>query len=299
MRRRNQGRQSPSRLTAWIRTSITARRNYLRGRTSIYCFADLRHLEPDSRFDDVEAIVPPCGARRCRPGGARAGPTSSTRTVAETARLLEYARRWPKLRRVVLAGSFSIYGSNYTYTCPQCGASTDGTRQESDLRAGRYEVYCPGCGAEAEIVAITEDAVPRPAGNLRRIEVHAGTVFPGLRGLPGKHTALLVGLRSKAASSTTERPTIICPDSGMDPIRAATERVRRRASDAGLGVCRRCRRRDYPSSWTVEKPRRLSTYVPAWGHLSPTLVKPSHPPTVCAAIRSSWAAFGAETCAIA
>ncbi len=126
-----------------------------------YCFADLRYIEPDSRFDDVEAIV-----HLAALGGvgraAREPANIIDANCRGTARLLEHARRWPNLRRVVLAGSFSVYGSNYKYACPQCGASTDGTRHESDLAAGRYEVSCPGCGAEAEIVAITEDAAPAP-----------------------------------------------------------------------------------------------------------------------------------------
>jgi dTDP-L-rhamnose 4-epimerase len=126
-----------------------------------YCFADLRHFEPDSRFDNIEAIIHLA---------ALGGVTRAAREPANiidancrgTARLLEYARRWPRLRRLILAGSFSVYGSNYSYVCPDCGGKTDAGRREQDLAAGRYEVYCPKCGGEAGIVAIAESAAPAP-----------------------------------------------------------------------------------------------------------------------------------------
>jgi dTDP-L-rhamnose 4-epimerase len=63
---------------------------------------------------------------------------------------------------VILAGSFSVYGSNYSYVCPNCGVKTDANRREQNLAAGRYEVYCPKCGGEARIVPITENAAPAP-----------------------------------------------------------------------------------------------------------------------------------------
>ena len=126
-----------------------------------YCFSDLRYLDPDSRFEDVEAIVHLAALG----GVGRASREPENIIDANcrgTARLLKYARKWPRLKRIVLAGSFSIYGSNYTYTCSQCGTRTDGSREESNLAAQRYEVYCPDCGADAEIVPIREDAPPAP-----------------------------------------------------------------------------------------------------------------------------------------
>ena len=126
-----------------------------------YCFSDLRYVEPDSRFEDVEAIV-----HLAALGGvgraAREPANIIDANCRGTARLLEHARSWPKLKRVVLAGSFSVYGSNYTYACPHCGTRTDGSRQESNLLAERYEVYCPDCGAVAEIVPIQENAPAAP-----------------------------------------------------------------------------------------------------------------------------------------
>lgn len=126
-----------------------------------YCFADLRWWTPDSRFDDVELIVHLAALG----GVSRASREPAVIVQANaggTARLLGFARRWPRLRRTVLAGSFSIYGGNYEYLCPQCATRTNGERRVADLEAGRFEVMCPKCGAEARILPITEAATPGP-----------------------------------------------------------------------------------------------------------------------------------------
>jgi dTDP-L-rhamnose 4-epimerase len=70
--------------------------------------------------------------------------------------------QWRRLQTVVLAGSFSIYGSNYAYRCGNCGRAMDGTRHKAHLDAGRYDVYGRSCDVEAEFVPITEDAIPNP-----------------------------------------------------------------------------------------------------------------------------------------
>jgi dTDP-L-rhamnose 4-epimerase len=126
-----------------------------------YCFADLRDWQPESSIDDVEAIVHLA---------ALGGVTRASREPANvidancrgTARLVEYSSRLPKLKHVIVAGSFSVYGSNYEYACPRCGMTSDGTRHESDLANGRYEVYCRNCNTESQIVPITESASPSP-----------------------------------------------------------------------------------------------------------------------------------------
>jgi dTDP-L-rhamnose 4-epimerase len=133
---------------------------YLNARAE-YCFVDLRHFQPDERFADVEAVVHLA---------ALGGVTRAAREPANvidancggTARLVTAMRGWSKLRRVVHASSFSVYGSNYTYRCPDCGTERDGTRRGEDLQAGRFEVLCGKCGAAARIVPITEHATPNP-----------------------------------------------------------------------------------------------------------------------------------------
>ena len=126
-----------------------------------YCFADLRSWSPDTRFDDVELVVHLAalgGVSRA----AREPAVIVEANAGGTARLLAYARQWPKLRRTILAGSFSIYGGNYEYVCPDCATRTNGARKTKDLEAGRFEVMCPKCGAEARIQPITESATPGP-----------------------------------------------------------------------------------------------------------------------------------------
>jgi dTDP-L-rhamnose 4-epimerase len=134
--------------------------DYLR-RDVDYCFADLRSWTPDERFDDVEAVVHLAALG----GVARAAREPANIIDANctgTARLVEAARRWPRLRTMVLASSFSVYGGNYTYRCGRCGGEHDGSRRPHDLDAGRFEVPCRACDADAEIMPIRESARPDP-----------------------------------------------------------------------------------------------------------------------------------------
>jgi len=134
--------------------------NYLRQDVD-YCFADLRYWTPDSRFDDVEAVVHLAalgGVSRA----AREPANIIDANCRGTGRLVEAARRWGRLRTVVLASSFSVYGANYTYRCTRCGRELAGSRRTSDLEAGRFDVTCRACGAEAEILPINESARPDP-----------------------------------------------------------------------------------------------------------------------------------------
>lgn len=126
-----------------------------------YCFVDLRYFRPDDRFDDVECVVHLAALG----GVARAAREPQNVIDANcggTARLVQAMAGWSKLRRVIHASSFSIYGSNYVYRCPDCGTQRDGSRREDDLKAGRFEVLCAQCRAEARIVPITEAAAPNP-----------------------------------------------------------------------------------------------------------------------------------------
>src|ERR1700680_1525115 len=86
-----------------------------------YCFADLRTWRPDSRFTEVEAVVHLAALG----GVARAAHEPAHIIEANcggTARLAEATRQWPRLRRIVLGSSFSVYGSNYKYHCPACAS---------------------------------------------------------------------------------------------------------------------------------------------------------------------------------
>ncbi len=134
--------------------------DYLR-RDVEYCFADLRTVDfGDPRFDGVSAVVHLAALG----GVARAAREPANIVAANaggTARLAEFASRLPGLVRFVLMSSFSVYGANYSYRCPACGAVMGADRTVADLEAGRYEVAC-ACGAPGAVLPIAEDAPPSP-----------------------------------------------------------------------------------------------------------------------------------------
>ncbi len=126
-----------------------------------YIISDLRSTRWDPRLADVEAIIHLAalggvGRAELEPGnvlGANAGGT---------AQLIDLAYRMPQLKRVILAGSFSVYGSNYQYRVPSTGRVLDATRRVADLDAGNFEVCDPETGEVSELIPITEDAPPAP-----------------------------------------------------------------------------------------------------------------------------------------
>ncbi|MFE9841605.1 NAD-dependent epimerase/dehydratase family protein [Streptomyces goshikiensis] len=65
------------------------------------------------------------------------------------------------VRRLLLAGSMVVYGEG-RYECPAHGVVRPGPRAEADLRAGRFEPRCPGCGAELVPGLVGEDAPMDP-----------------------------------------------------------------------------------------------------------------------------------------
>lgn len=126
-----------------------------------YCFADLRYWRPDGRFTDVESIIHLAALG----GVSRAGREPENVIGANcggTAKLVEATHGMPKLRSVVLASSFSIYGSGYEYQCGACDARRSGTRSNDDLDRGKYEVVCERCGSATDVLPITTQAAPAP-----------------------------------------------------------------------------------------------------------------------------------------
>lgn len=126
-----------------------------------YCFADLRYWRPDSRFEDVEFVVHLAALG----GVARASREPANVLEANcggTARLVEAMSHWPRLRRFVLASSFSVYGSNYRYRCTSCGNEQGAGRNVADLEAGRYEVLCGVCRSECQVLPVGENTSPDP-----------------------------------------------------------------------------------------------------------------------------------------
>lgn len=126
-----------------------------------YVFKDLRWWEPDSRFDDVEAIV-----HLAAYGGVSRAAKEPENVIGAnsygTARLIGFAERWSKLRAVALSSSFSVYGSNYSFRVPSTGKVIDATRRVEDLERGQFEVCDPETGEEAEVIPVHESATPNP-----------------------------------------------------------------------------------------------------------------------------------------
>jgi len=134
--------------------------SYLRGDVD-YRFVDLRWWRPDSSYQDIEAVFHLAALG----GVARAAREPGNlldANVAGTARLVDAAAQWPRLRRFVLGSSFSVYGSNYQYRVPGTGRMLNAARRVEDLDRGEFEVIDPETGEAAEIVPITESAAPDP-----------------------------------------------------------------------------------------------------------------------------------------
>jgi len=134
--------------------------DYLNPRAD-YSFVDLRHWVPDDRVEDAEVVVHLAALGGV--GRAAHEPANVVgANVVGTARLVEAMSAWPSLRRVVLASSFSVYGSGYTYRCSACGDERRGNRDLDDLEQGRYEVTCARCGQVCEILPLDESGAPDP-----------------------------------------------------------------------------------------------------------------------------------------
>lgn len=133
---------------------------YLRDEVE-YCFADLRDWQPDARFLDVEAVL-----HFAALGGVSRAASEPRNIISAncigTTNLAEYAKDLPKLKHFVLASSFSVYGSNYGFRCLECKKITMGVRGEENLRQGIFDVICPSCRCDTEIVPVSEDTQVAP-----------------------------------------------------------------------------------------------------------------------------------------
>ncbi|MFA6321083.1 MAG: SDR family NAD(P)-dependent oxidoreductase [Candidatus Omnitrophota bacterium] len=80
-----------------------------------------------------------------------------------TAILMEYIitnRPKLKIRKVVVASSMSIYGEG-SYNCDKCGYSEPIERSEEDLKARRWEYFCPECSQMLKPIATAEEKTLR------------------------------------------------------------------------------------------------------------------------------------------
>ena len=79
-----------------------------------------------------------------------------------TTKVLEYARTLPKLPKVVLASSATVYGEA-TYTCAQHGTQFPEFRNKEQLDVGDWELICPHCRVSMKPLAINEIRPLEPA----------------------------------------------------------------------------------------------------------------------------------------
>ena len=82
--------------------------------------------------------------------------------LSGTAALLDHlANRPHKVTKIVLASSRAVYGEG-AYGCGTCGIVYPGARSDENLRAGRWDPFCPRCGATVKPVPTPEDAKTTP-----------------------------------------------------------------------------------------------------------------------------------------
>jgi dTDP-L-rhamnose 4-epimerase len=156
--------------------------SYLR-RDVRYFFQDLRALSPSPEFEGVEAVVHLAAIG----GVARASREPAEVldcNVGGTIQLIRQMLKWRQLRCVVLAGSFSVYGANYSYRVPSTGRILAAHRRRRDLEHGQYEVMDPATGEIAEIQAVTEVTPPNPLETYAASKWMQELAFRGIAALP-------------------------------------------------------------------------------------------------------------------
>jgi dTDP-L-rhamnose 4-epimerase len=88
-----------------------------------------------------------------------------------TAAVLAAVARQRRVGRLMLASSMVVYGEG-AYRCGEHGPVRPGPRSAAGLAAGRFEPPCPGCGADLEPMAVTEDAPPDPRSVYAATKLH-------------------------------------------------------------------------------------------------------------------------------
>lgn len=82
--------------------------------------------------------------------------------IGGTALLLDIlANEKHSIKKVIVAESRAIYGEG-TYNCLHCGTVYPVAREENNMLAGDFNVKCPKCGANAELVKTGEDSFIHP-----------------------------------------------------------------------------------------------------------------------------------------
>lgn len=97
------------------------------------------------------------------PGSMSDSPRYTETNITGTSYLRDALVAHSSLRRLVLVSSRAVYGEG-PYRCPrECGGPIAGvSRSPEDLRAGRWEPRCPGCGKVPQALPAHETAALRP-----------------------------------------------------------------------------------------------------------------------------------------
>lgn len=82
--------------------------------------------------------------------------------IGGTALLLDHlVNEKHTIKKVIVAESRAIYGEG-AYHCPHCGKVYPLARKEDDMLAGDFNVKCPKCNANAELIMTDEDSLIHP-----------------------------------------------------------------------------------------------------------------------------------------
>ena len=129
-----------------------------------YLSAGARYVVTDLRVGlSLEALDPPEAVIHCAALGGVARAAREPGEVIDanvlgTVSLADVIRRCWRVKMAIMLSSFSVYGSGYTYKCPNCGAKRNAQRSVEQLKTGRYEVICKDCDHDTNITPITTDA---------------------------------------------------------------------------------------------------------------------------------------------
>ncbi len=83
--------------------------------------------------------------------------------IQGTSMLLEYlANNDHNIQKIIIASSRAIYGEG-KYHCSDCGTVYPVARKESDMKLGDFNVKCPNCGINIELLPTDENSKIHPS----------------------------------------------------------------------------------------------------------------------------------------
>ncbi len=92
----------------------------------------------------------------------RIGAYTRTNTLGTSWLMDVLANEVHSVKKIILASSRSVYGEG-AYKCATCGLVCPSMREETNLRAHRWEPLCPNCGVQIQCVATAENTKTSPS----------------------------------------------------------------------------------------------------------------------------------------